>query len=639
MIAKTLTTVALSAALAIGLPFGWFGNSDDNEAEETAVIETSPSDEMKDEAPDADAASDEQAAGDTADEKLDGDEVVTRVNADRASLSETQKNSMAMLNYLAVVTEDINESKSSRIKLEETYSTLINNTHPNAVDDRTLAQLEGLLDTIEGYRMVDVKRDRLEYIYEQNQAEAMRAAVPNPLGLLSAVESGSLVKLAASVVYMAVDSYSSYQSASSAAELAYLKGGWELDDQEQKILHERRKDTFAYMVRTVNDYELPGYLALNEESVKQLVEYAGNSNVTRRIRFLESSQGTYRAYGGYWLILANSYYEDGKYQQCLDALKTYESLSTGILRKDYDYAKAMPIAIVAASETMNDDDYVAFAEDHVAKMVENSDNTDWQLLYFAAQTYVDLYARTNSRDYLQRAYEVVLDNVNLLVDKQLDMNKEYLDPIREADVPDGATKKQKGDVKQYNKMLKEARKTALPPIYQPLAVNCDLLFALADELDVSEDDRAEIEGILHPDGKPIFLCKTVDDRYRFEPVENSGKTKVDVKFDGTKLTLPASLMSASTAVEAKIKSAEEQLPGEWKVNKVDRGASNDTAAFAVTLQDKDAKGSYKDGDIVTFTLTDGDADTAVSSTLEFKVSVKEKWGPIPDEVSFEQVKE
>ena len=36
---------------------------------------------------------------------------------------------------------------------------------------------------MEKYRMIDVKRERLQYIYEQNQAQAIRAAIPNPMGL------------------------------------------------------------------------------------------------------------------------------------------------------------------------------------------------------------------------------------------------------------------------------------------------------------------------------------------------------------------------------------------------------------------------------------------------------------------------
>lgn len=564
-------------------------------------------------------------------------DVVNSVEDDQSPLSETQRNSMAMLNYLAVVTEDINSSKNSRLKLEETYSTLINNTYPNAVDDRTLAQLEGLLDTIEGYRMVDVKRDRLEYIYEQNQAQAMRAAIPNPLGLLSAVESGSLAKLAASVVYMAVDSYTSYQSATASADLEFLKGGWELDDEEASILHERRKDTFAYMVRTVSDYDLPGYLALNEESVTQLVEWAGNDNVVRRIRFLESNQGTYKAYGGYWLILASSYYQNKDYQKCLSAVATYETMQSGILRKDYDYAHTIPMAIVSASETMGDSDYAAFAEEHVGRLIDNCDNTDWEMLYFAAQTYVDLYRRTENEDFLRNAYELALDNVNFLVGRQEELNDEYLASIVDAKAPAGATKQQKDEVKQYNKMRKETRKTALPPVYQPLLVNCDLLFALADKIDVSESDCARIDGILHPGGDAAFLTKPIDDAYRFEPAED-GKAGVKAEFDGAKLTIGADLLSASTTIEATKSSGKKALSGEWVVKKVDRKSIDDVSSFAVTLEDKDIdKNSYKDGDVVTFTLTDGEGDAAVIRTLSFKASVEERWGFIPNKVTFEQV--
>lgn len=94
------------------------------------------------------------------------------------SLDERQKNSIAMLNYLTVLTQDINDASNNRLYMEEVYNSLISNTYPNAVDQRTQSQLTSLLDTLEGYRMVDVKRERLEYIYEQNKAMAIKSAIP-----------------------------------------------------------------------------------------------------------------------------------------------------------------------------------------------------------------------------------------------------------------------------------------------------------------------------------------------------------------------------------------------------------------------------------------------------------------------------
>ncbi len=260
--------------------------------------------------------------------------VGTTPSAQAAELDESQRNAISMLNYITVLTQDINASKNSRLYMEEAYSMLINNTYPNAVDNRTLSQLTSLLDIMEQYRMISVKRERLQFIYEQNQAQSIRAAIPNPLGLLSAVQSGSLVKLATSIVYMAVDSVTSYKTSSAQTDLQYIQDGWALDDEESATLHDSRKSTFTYMVNMVRDYNIPGDLTLTERTVEEFVKWKNSSNNSGRIQFLESNQDTYQSYGGYWLLLAESYYRSGNYQECLDAIDSYESVATRIFRRD-----------------------------------------------------------------------------------------------------------------------------------------------------------------------------------------------------------------------------------------------------------------------------------------------------------------
>ncbi len=161
-----------------------------------------------------------------------------------SALTDEQSNAIAMLNYITVLTQDVNASKNSRLYMEQAYSSLINNTYPNAVDSRTLSQLTGLLDTMEQYRMAALQRERLEYIYEQNQAQAIRAAVPGPMGLFSAVRSYRPSKIAASIAYMAIDSITSYTAYTAEADLQYLKDGWALDDEEASALHESRTNIF-----------------------------------------------------------------------------------------------------------------------------------------------------------------------------------------------------------------------------------------------------------------------------------------------------------------------------------------------------------------------------------------------------------
>lgn len=509
--------------------------------------------------------------------------------AQQTTLTDEQRNAIAMLNYITVLTQDINASKNSRVYMEQAYSNLINNTYPNAVDSRTLSQMTGLLDTMEKYRMIDVKRDRLQYIYEQSQAEALRSAIPNPLGLLSAVHSFDLAGLIASGIYMAVDSVTSYKACTNAAEQQYIKDGWALDDEEATTLHESRKGTFSYMVKMVNDYDLPGDLTLTEDTVDEFVDWKNNKNVVGRIRFLESNKDTYQEYGGYWLTLADSYYEDKDYQECLDAVESYEKMGIRIFRYDYDLARVLPHAIVAAKEEYSSSKYASYASEKAAEIIDNTEYDDWALRYFAAQTLVDVYDVTKNKSYLESAYNITLDNVNYLVQEQQNMNSIYLQPVQEKAVPKGSTKAQKKEIDDYNNMLNKSRKTELPPVYEPLELNCDLLFALADKVGIAASDKKKIDSMLHPGGNRLFLTEGLDDQYWFDNVNAEySQENVDVIFDGTKVTLPASLLSSNcTIVVTDIaKDAGPTELSDWKIDKVERGEDGDMATFKAVYSSK-----------------------------------------------------
>ena len=507
-------------------------------------------------------------------------------NAETTELTAEQDNAIAMLNYITVLTQDINASKNSRVYMEEAYSSLINNTYPNAVDSRTLSQMTGLLDTMENYSMIGVKRDRLQLIYEQSQAQAIRSAIPNPLGLISTVHSFDPVKLVASVVYMAVDSYTSYTAYNASVEQQYLKDGWALDDDEAKVLHESRKGTFSYMVQMVNDYDLPGDLTLTEDTVDEFVSWKNNDNIVSRIQFFESNKGTYQSYGGYWLTLADSYYNNGDYEKCLEAVEEYEKLGTRIFRRDYELAKVLPLAIAAAKEVYEIDEYAPYAAEKSQIIISNTDHDDWALRYFAAQTLVDLYAETEEDAYLQDAYKIVLDNVNYLVAEQQSMNDTYLSPVKEEKAPKDASKDEKKQIEKYNKMLKETRKTEMPPVYEPLRLNCDLLFALADEMSLSDSEKTKIDKMLHPNNEPLFLTKGLDELYWFtvpSEEENSDEEEVDIcEFGGNVLILPTYLLTNDAVVTVSVTEPDEDEPivfNDWIIDKTARGTEGELSSF------------------------------------------------------------
>ena len=514
------------------------------------------------------------------------------VYAEASELSDEQKNAIAMLNHLTVLTQETNASKNSRMFMEQAYASLINNTYPNAVDSRTLSQMTGLLDTMEKYRMVNVKRDRLQFIYEQNQAKAIRAAVPNPLGLLSSVHSLTPARLIASVVYMAVDSYTSYTAYTAENDLQFLKDGWALDDEEAAALHESRKGAFSYMIKMVNDYGLPGELSLTEGTVADLVEWKNNDNVVARIQFLESNQKIYQSYGGYWLILADAYYNNGEFKNCLDAVATYEAMGTRLFRWDYEYAKVLPLAIASAEQVYSGDEYVEYAAKHADAIYENTQNKDWALRYFAAQTYVDLFAKASDKQYLEKAYSIALDNVNYLVKEQQTMNETYLAAVKETAAPKDATNSQKDQINNYNKMLKENRKVEFAPVSEALKLNCELLFGLAGELQLSDADKTKVDTILHPNAKRLFLNEALDDQFWFNASRKAATEPADIEFGGTAMVLPVRVLSANATitVTVKEKDAEETVTiTDWKLDKIERGTEGDISTFAAVFTSEEGK--------------------------------------------------
>ena len=514
------------------------------------------------------------------------------VYAEEPELTSQQKNALAMLNYITVLTQEINASKNSRVYMEEAYSTLINNTYPNAVDSRTLNQMTGLLDTMEKYRMINVKRDRLQYIYEQSQAQAIRAAIPNPMGLISVIHSFSPAKLVASIVYMAVDSYTSYTAYTAAAEQQFLKEGWALDDEEAEVLHESRKGTFSYMVKMVNDNNLPGDLTLTEDTVSEFVKYKNSNNLVSRIQFLESNKRTYQSYGGYWLTLADSYYNNGDYQKCIDAVTTYEQMGTRIFRRDYELAKVLPLAIAAADEIYGTARYAPYAAERAQVIIDNTNHDDWALRYFAAQTLVDLYANTRNKIYLQNAYKIVTDNVNYLVGEQQTLNDKYKTKVQEEKVPKGVDKETKKQIENYNKMLKETRKTELPPVYEPLMLNCDLLFAIADELKIEDAEKNRIDRMLHPGGDRLFLTETIDDQYWFNASNTVSDEEINIDFGGTVMILPASYLTKDTGITITVTEAGKTAPvvlSDWKIDRVERGTEGDVSSFEAAYASADAR--------------------------------------------------
>ena len=537
-----------------------------------------------------------------------------------------QRNSINMLNYLATISARINECKGNRLMLEEVYTILLNDTNPGKIDDETQDHMEDLRYIINNFIDTSVKRERLQYLYNQDKASAIRSAVPDPLSILSVSNSLDWKRLAASVVFTVVDSYNNYAAQVDSLDREYLISSWELDDEETATIRRNREDYFDYMVDIVQLYQFDGNITLNENAVTRFADICENGDLTSKVQFLESEKKTYEHFANYWLELSDCYYELGKYEDCLSCVETYQNLSVGIFRKDYDYAQLLPKIIVAAQETNKDTSVLEkFAND----IIDNTDNADWALRYFAAQVYVDLYSETNQKNYLDKAYQIALDNVNELKGEQQELNKIYLADVAavSVDEPDYSrmNEQEKKDAKAeykaekdradaYNKSLKETRKTELPPLYEPLIVNCDLLFALADKLNIGSDRQLWIEDLLKTKDNGVFLSDAVNNRYSFDKQTYDNM----IVCGANTIEIPANLLSQDATIEVIVKGNATSLFNDWKITKVARDADGVESFTAYYTSESIKKVEWAVGTEVTVNIYNGTGYEPL--VFQFKVS-------------------
>lgn len=365
------------------------------------------------------------------------------------------------------------------------------------------------------------------------------------------------------------------------------------------------------------------------------VSWKNNSNVVSRIRFFESNESTYEAFGGYWLALAESYYENGDYEKCLSAIKEYENLKIGIFRKDHDYAEILPLAIVSAQSSLGVSEYVSAAEQYIEKIVSNTDVEQWALRYFAAQTYVDLYAKTNNDKYLKEAYNIALDNVNSMISKQRDMNETFLNEIVEAEVPDGISSEQEDEIENYNKMMKEKRDTELAPVYEPLVLNCDLLFSLAEQIGISADEKEQIQQIMYKNEEPLFLIEAIDNLYKFETAEID-ETKIGIEFPRDELIVLVKYVSDNAQIKVSVKKdGTTKIIDDWTVDEVTREDTLDTFK-AVYTSETASDYEYEDDMQIDIEISVKPDSEAQILKFQYVTELEEHWWIIPDEIIYQR---
>lgn len=140
---------------------------------------------------------------------------------------------------------------------------------------------------------------------------------------------------------------------------------------------------------------------------------------------------------------------------------------------------------------------------------------------------------------------------------------------------------------------------------ESLYLNCDLLFALADKLDISQLEKDKIDSILHDNNKQMFLTKALDNRFWFDHKNDMVKAKdITLEFNGKKLVVPATCVTDRSSIIVSVKRGKKKhVIKDWKVKEVVRPKNSKVSDFEVTYEsEKGSKYKYQDGDAITITI-------------------------------------
>lgn len=524
-------------------------------------------------------------------------------------LTEEQEASIAMLNYLAYVVQEINDSRHSRAALEDAFDSLLNDIEPGGIDDTTRQAFQNIFETIKRYRMNDYLRERMEYLDGQDTASTILSIVPDLttiVGFISEPGSGYLAALsiAAEVADNALNFFND-SSFVSEEERELMKREWDLTVEEERALMDSRTDMFDYMVRIAQD--LPKGVTLSESDIAEFVTQTSGTSGAAKLDWLKNNQERYRYFGYYWLELADSCFENNAYADCISAIEAYRQNDFGIFKRDKRLARSLQFAVVSAKETMSSSDYERAAADYVDTIIKNLGTKDWELRYYAALVYLDLYNQSSNTVYLEKAYNEAKTNVQNLVPVQKEQNSRYLSDVVEVQAQEGADKETVGVINDYNKYLKTNRKTELPPVCEPLLRSCELLFAIAEMADIPDSEKNVIDSILHDE--PVFLSSEMDQRFCFaKPSGTVELSEENVNYSGIlgsqKLTLPVVFTPEGTSITAQIVNSGETIDlSEWSIQEVDRKKAQSVDDFsAVYSCNADKAILYKMGDTVTLRI-------------------------------------
>ena len=424
--------------------------------------------------------------------------------------------SAAMINYLSMKTYEAIECDYNIYYLQNILDELRGKIKRDAVKNDKETEnyvFQTLLKKLTDLKLASNAYNRIKEVLANAKSKALReAAIEAAKGAQGISGEDGAVGWISKGLGTAALSALTYQEVMSEAKEGFDENEFNLNQESIKTVDGLKNDLLHYNFDLGDGKNIDDRLLLREDDIIKYLEIKKYSTVDLRIADFEKNQERFSKYPNYWLDLCTDYYLRGEetnnkddYKKCIEALKKYEEYGGTIFRegKDIDFHEKIPFAISSAKNIYNKNEYIKFAEEYLNKM---DGDLSWELAYYKAEVYKDLYKLTSNKEYIKKGYEVINNNVTSLVNDQCKKNEVFDKKVSDA------IKKSGADGTVY---LDEYY-----PVSDALVFYLDDLFEFANILNISESEKKAIDRRLHRNNERLFNVWPVDNKYWFYMPEN-----------------------------------------------------------------------------------------------------------------------
>ncbi len=316
------------------------------------------------------------------------------VKAESSIDSDKQFQAALSLNYAVVSLERI-ISCNDRVVLNQEHDAIISNLNIRNIPDKTIiCILQKIMDLIVRNKNIEAERDFIRKYYKDNVVNTMRNSIGHGL------DNGSYTSIA-SVLASTGSMYFNYRTQLDQYRQQRERSDWELDRALFVELNSLSRELLNASWELLKKYEIPDEWRLTPKQIKAYLEILKDNAPERRYRRLERIMKSFSRYPPYWYYIGRAAQECKKTKEALAAYDKFDKVNRKIFRKDKFAASVAMNRLVLLGDHVEE----ARLRVDLATVCNNSENSDWANLLFAACQYAK-YGHTN------RARELVMANID-----------------------------------------------------------------------------------------------------------------------------------------------------------------------------------------------------------------------------------